>query len=101
MHHPRIGLIAVLLLFVTSGFSQLQYDTTALRLLLSDSLKYHRTYCRTSIVWDSFAHNSGNLIKIDSALYFIPDQYGVVFKIRERGDSITVTRIDKTKFSGF
>jgi len=90
----------LIFLFSIPGFSQIQFDATAIRILLSDSLSYHRTYCRQPIAWDDFAHNPGNAIKTDSIIYFIPDQYGAVFKIQEIADSILVTRIDRTKYSG-
>ena len=88
------------LLFCSPVFSQIQFDSTAIRILLSDSLSYHRTYCRQPIAWDDFAFNPGNAIKVDSILYFIPDQYGAIFKIQQKTDSIQVIRIDHTKYSG-
>lgn len=81
-------------------FSQIKFDSTAIRILLSDTLPYHRTYCRQPIAWDDFAHNPGNAIKVDNIIYFIPDQYGAVFEIQENADSIQVNRIDHTKYSG-
>jgi hypothetical protein len=80
--------------------SQVQFDSTAIRILLSDSLLYHRTYCRQPIAWDAIAVNPGNAIKVGSTLYFIPDQYGAIFEIQQKADTIQVTRIDRTKYSG-
>jgi hypothetical protein len=102
---PGHRILFIILIFYSAisnaAVSQVYYDSTLLTLLLSDSSDYQRSYCRTPLIWDNQVRQVGNAIKQGNLIYFLPDQYGAVFRAEKIGDSIRLERVDKTTFSGY
>jgi len=90
-----------LFLLPICSVAQIQYDTTLVNLLFSDTAAYNSYNCRKPLIWDETARQVGKVLKSGNTIYYLPDQHGAVFVAVKTGDSITVARDDRTRFWGY